>query len=95
LALGLLAAVHVARPVRFYYRGNNPKFWASDIEPKQKLHDALAGQVALYSEGITKNAELLRENQRWLWLALRLAALGAVAAGAVEGFILFFRVGAG
>jgi hypothetical protein len=95
LATGLFAAVHVARPVRFYYRGNNPKFWASDIESKKTLQQALAGQITLYSEGITKNGYLLGVNQRYMWFSLRVAAWGTVVAGLIEGFILFLRVGSG
>lgn len=95
LAAALFAAVHVTRPVRFYYRGNNPKFWASDIENKKPLSDALAGQVSLYAYGISNNAELLETNQRYMWLSLRLATWGPVIAGGVEGCILFILIGIG
>ena len=84
LCAALFATIHAARPTGFYFRGNNPKFWASDIEKGQSLKDALAGQALLYSIGISKNVEILSENHRWSQLGLKLAGCGAVVATFIE-----------
>ena len=59
LGAALFSAVHAARPTEWYYTGNNPKFWVSDIEKRRELKDALAGQAALYAVGIAKNSAIL------------------------------------
>jgi len=95
LCAALFSTIHAARPTGFYYRGNNPKFWASDIEKGLSLKDALAGQALLYSIGISKNVEILSENHRWAQLGLKLAGLGAIVAAFIEGLVLFIKLGHG
>jgi hypothetical protein len=95
LGFALFSAVHAARPTEWYYTGNNPRFWVADIERGRSLNDALAGQAALYANGISKNSALLSENQRWSRLALRVAGFGAVIAFAIEGLVIFLQFARG
>jgi hypothetical protein len=91
----LFSTVQAARPTEWNYTGNNPRFWISDIEKGRTLKDALAGQAALYAAGISKNADILDENQRWARLGLRLAGFGSALAFAIEGLVIFIKVSAG
>jgi hypothetical protein len=95
LGTAFFATVHAARPTGWYYAGNNPRFWISDIEKGRSLKESLAGQASLYAVGIFKNSQILSENQRYSRLALRLAGFGAVLAVAAEGLIIFIHFGIG
>lgn len=92
LCCALFSTVHAARPTDWNYTGNNPRFWASDVEAKRPLHESLAGQAALYAKGISENSSILEENQKFSRLALRLATWGAVIALAIEGFVVFLKM---
>jgi hypothetical protein len=93
LCLALASTVYAARPTHWSYTGNNPKFWISDIEKGRSLNQALVGQASLYARGITKNKEILDENQRYSWLAIKLVGFGAVLALAIEGLVIFIQLG--
>jgi hypothetical protein len=71
LVVALFAAIHAARPTLFYYVGNNPKFFAGDIEQDKSLVQTLAEQASFYAEGIDSNNEVLDENHHCIRRALK------------------------
>lgn len=79
-----VAAIWAARPMLFDYAGNNPKFWAADVESGKSLIKAMAGQAALYAESIEDNNKVLAENNRYLTSALNLILWGFLFAVGLE-----------
>jgi len=76
LVFALGFAVSAARPTLFSYVGNNPANWVPDIKEGRPLHDSLAGQAAIYAQGIRSNVKCLGQAQTALKFSLRAATLG-------------------
>jgi hypothetical protein len=88
LFIAMFSAVSAAKPVKFRYTGNNPKFWVPDVERGQILISSLAGQAALYAQGIEQNKDVLEDNHRNVKRALSAMIYGIVFAAAIEFAIL-------
>jgi len=88
LFIAMFSAVSAAKPVNFRYTGNNPKFWAPDVARKQSLVSSLAGQAALYAQGIEENKGVLEDNHRNVKRALSALIYGITFAAAIEFAIL-------
>lgn len=78
LVFALIFAVRAARPTPFSFCGNNPLNWVPDINDGRSLHDSMAGQAAIYAQGIRANIACLDEGQTSLKFALRAAAAGVL-----------------
>lgn len=87
-ACGLLAAMALANlsamPAEFWFAGNSPDRWASDVQSQRPLKGCLSSQLTHYTEMIADNNMLIRSNchnmSAAIWIAwLTLAAGGAVA----------------
>ena len=70
-------AFNAAKPVDFYYAGNNPRFWVADVQKKRSLISSLAGQASLYAKGILLNGKVLDENHRCVRSALNSIFMGS------------------
>jgi hypothetical protein len=88
LVFALWFAVRAARPTLFFYVGNNPTKWVPDIREGRSFHDSMAGQAAIYAQGIRLNIKCLGESQTSLKFSLRAAALGVVLFTLVEFVIV-------
>lgn len=88
IAFALIHAVRAARPTPFSYTGNNPVHWASDIREKRPLQDSLAGQAALYAQGIRSNVECLDAAHANMNLALIAGVVGVLGFALGEFIII-------
>jgi hypothetical protein len=88
LVFALVHAVLAARPTPFHYSGTNPARWVRDIEESRSLHDSLAGQAAIYAQGIRSNAKCLDEGQGYLKLSIRAAAAGVLVFAVYEFIVV-------
>jgi hypothetical protein len=91
--LAFVAAIWAARPTLFDYAGNNPKYWATDVESGKSLTKAMAGQAALYAESIEDNNNVLAENNRYLAFALNMILWGFLLAAGLEFVIGMMYLG--
>jgi hypothetical protein len=88
LFVAMFSALSAAKPVTFYYTGNNPKFWVQDVVKKQTLLVSLAGQAANYAKGISLNKNVLDDNHRNVGRALSALIYGVSFAVVIEAAIL-------
>jgi hypothetical protein len=84
LVFALVFAMRAARPTAFSYSGNNPANWVPDIRDGRSLHESMAGQAAIYAQGIRANIKCLNEAHTSLKFALRAAAAGVLIFTFVE-----------
>jgi hypothetical protein len=95
LTFGLVFAVRAARPTPFSYSGTNPAKWIPDINDGRSLHDSVAGQAAIYAQGISANVKCLNEGHASLKFALRAAAAGVLIFTFVEFIVVCWLTAAG
>jgi hypothetical protein len=88
LVMALVFALRAARPTPFSYCGNNPAKWVPDINDGRSLHESLAGQAAIYAQGIRANIQCLNEGQANLKFALGSAAFGVLTFTFVEFIVV-------
>jgi hypothetical protein len=88
---GLIFALMAARATEFYYSGNNPRLWKTDVEKKQSLIRSLSGQAALYAKGIAENIRILDDNHLNLRRAQLSVSLG-IAVGAIAEFVIILTL---
>lgn len=88
LTFALIHAVRAARPTTFSYSGNNPANWVSDIREKRLLHDSLAGQAALYAQGIRSNVGCLDNAHTCMNLSLVTGVAGVLGFALAEFIII-------
>jgi hypothetical protein len=88
LVFALIFAMRAARPTSFSYCGNNPTNWVTDIRDQRPLHESMAGQAAIYAQGIRSNIKCLDEAHDSLKFALRAATAGVLIFTFVEFIIV-------
>lgn len=93
LIIALIFAVLAASPTTFSYAGNSPRLWSTDIGENRALKSSIAGQAALYAQGISQNSAVLSEAQKRVKLALKWAAFSVMAGFAAEFVILLISWG--
>ncbi|MCC8955695.1 hypothetical protein H8B02_20330 [Bradyrhizobium sp. Pear77] len=91
LAFALIHAVRAARPTPFSYSGNNPAHWAPDVQEKRSLRDSLAGQAAIYAQGIRSNIKCLNDAHAFMNVSLIAGVIGVLGFVLVE-FIVVMSV---
>nr|AWM10102.1 hypothetical protein CIT39_29140 [Bradyrhizobium symbiodeficiens] len=92
LAFALVHAVRAARPTPFSYAGNNPAHWEPDVKEKRCLRDSLAGQAAIYAQGIRTNVKCLNEAHAFMRLSLMAGLLGILGFALIEFVVILSTV---
>ena len=99
LVVAMFFGILSARPVSFYFAGNNPAHWEHIITKKVPCHKSLAQQAAHYSQMIHSNNRRLRANAIMMTIAIWIVWCGLVATGIAAAAVLlssteFVQVGA-
>ena len=83
LTISMALAVYAARPTGFEFVGNKPDQWVADVAIGKPLIESLREQAVHYDAMIGSNADLLRDNCRWLtraqWLSVATLVFGGSA----------------
>jgi len=76
-----------AMPADFWYVGNTPTQWVADVQLKRSFKESLAEQLNHYSQMISDNDRLMRQNNKQMMGAIW-TAWGALAIGGAIAVIL-------
>lgn len=87
LLVALFLAILSARPVTFWYAGNEPSNWAEDVKNCRPYHECLMELAPILEERIVKNHVTLKKNSRLMHFALWIAF-----GGILLGLLLFFVI---
>ncbi|WP_038382728.1 hypothetical protein [Bradyrhizobium elkanii] len=92
LTFALVHAARAARPTPFNYPGNNPAKWEPDVREQRPLRDSLAGQAAIYAQGIRSNVDCLNDAHSYMKLALTAGVVGVLGFALIEFMIVMSTV---
>lgn len=92
LIFALIHAVRAARPTTFSYSGNNPANWVPDIREKRSLQESLAGQAAIYAQGIRSNVCCLGDAHAYMNLSLLAGVAGVLGFALAECIIIMSMI---
>lgn len=77
VSLGLLAAtwlaIQAAQPTRFWYVGNSPRGWVSDLKAGKSFQTSLAEMAVFYADMIADNGECMARSDLRINLAMKSA----------------------
>lgn len=85
--ISMAFAVASARPTGFDYAGSWPVGWVVDVKKGVSLHVALARQLADMNERLSDNSHILKNNARWMRLALCIAVV-VIVVGCFIGVLI-------
>jgi hypothetical protein len=80
-------AMRSAMPTKFWYVGNSPDQWLSDVQENKTWTRSCAEQAASYADMIADNSKLLKENSASMRTAIWIC-WSTLTTGAVLSFVL-------